>query len=269
MPLRNKARKIITAARTSWSKRHFSPKASSDLELLLSLNVRFAQNRFSFLACFFIIPPCVVDLMAASDDTPSETSPLLGPDSDCVTPKALNGNGTILPDGAPQDGAYLERHDSIDERRAAQFEGRPDIRKQLKYILPAISIGVLKALICLVAPADPSEGFLVRSGSNNHCFHLWQSWERTWCTQPHQLDCNVLLPDLVIIPTALRETQRHFRPKGVPTLVLRYIRPGIFVLWSGSGYQSTDCSSSEWSPMMSCKYTDPWGRSFKALVEAA
>ena len=97
--------------------------------------------------------------MAASDDTPSETSPLLGPDSDCVTPKALNGNGTILPDGAPQDGAYLERHDSIDERRAAQFEGRPDIRKQLKYILPAISIGVLKALLCLVAPADRKRRF--------------------------------------------------------------------------------------------------------------
>lgn len=199
--------------------------------------------------------------MATSDDMPSETSPLLGPDGDRATPKALNGNivnGTILPDGAPQDGAYLERHDSIDERRAAQFDGRPDIRKQLKYILPAISIGVLKALICLVAPTDQSEGFLVCSRSNNHCFHLWQNRERTWCTQPHQLDCNVLLPDLVIIPTALWETQRHFRPKGVPTLVLRYIRPGIFVLWSGSGYQSTDCSSSEWSPMMSCKYADPW-----------
>jgi hypothetical protein len=88
--------------------------------------------------------------MATSDDMPSETSPLLGPDGDGATLKALNGNivnGTILPDGAPQDGAYLERHDSIDERRAAQFEGRPDIRKQLKYILPAISIGVLKVLI--------------------------------------------------------------------------------------------------------------------------
>jgi hypothetical protein len=100
--------------------------------------------------------------MATSDDMPSETSPLLSPDGDDATPKALNGNivnGTI-PDGAPQDGAYLERHDSIDERRAAQFEGRPDIRKQLKYILPAISIGVLEALICLVvAPADRKRRF--------------------------------------------------------------------------------------------------------------
>ena len=114
----------------------------------------------------------------------SETSPLLGPDREGVTPKALNGStgdGTIS-DGGPLDGSNLERHDSIDERRAAQFEGRPEIRKQLKYILPAISIGVLETLICLVAPADRSEGFLVCSRSNNHCFQLWQNRERTWCT---------------------------------------------------------------------------------------
>jgi hypothetical protein len=82
--------------------------------------------------------------MLTSDDMPSETSPLLGPDGNGAVPKALNGHivsGT-LPNGSPRDGENLERHDSIDERRAAQFEGRPDIRKQLKYILPAISIGV-------------------------------------------------------------------------------------------------------------------------------
>jgi hypothetical protein len=147
--------------------------------------------------------------MPTSDDMPSETSPLLGPDGDGAAPKALNGNivSATIPGGGPQDGANVERHDSIDERRAAQFEGRPEIRKQLKYILPAISIGVLNALIFLVAPADRSEGFLVCSRSNNHCFQLWQNWERTWCTQSHQLDCNVLLPDLVIIPTTLWETQ--------------------------------------------------------------
>jgi hypothetical protein len=90
--------------------------------------------------------------MPTSEDRPSETSRLLGPDSDSVAPKAVNGtigNGTV-PDGAAEVGSELERHDSIDESRAAQFEGRPDIRKQLKYILPAISIGVIQASICLV-----------------------------------------------------------------------------------------------------------------------
>jgi hypothetical protein len=94
--------------------------------------------------------------MATSDDMPSETSPLLGPGGNDVAPKALNGHvvSGIIPDGASQDGANLERHDSIDERRAAQFEGRPEILRQLKYILPAISIGVLKAPIYLVALTD-------------------------------------------------------------------------------------------------------------------
>ena len=94
--------------------------------------------------------------MATSDDMPSETSPLLGLGSNGAAPKALNGHivSEIIPNGASQDGADLERHDSIDERRAAQFEGQPDIRRQLKFILPAISIGVLKAPIYLVAPTD-------------------------------------------------------------------------------------------------------------------
>jgi hypothetical protein len=85
--------------------------------------------------------------MPASDSHPSETSPLLGPDGDFIAPKAVNGtivNGTI-PDGAAEVGSDLERRDSIDESRAAQFEGRPEIQKQLKYIIPAVSIGVIKA----------------------------------------------------------------------------------------------------------------------------
>src|SRR5271168_2523257 len=82
--------------------------------------------------------------MPDSNGRPSETSPLLGPDRDGVATKAVNGsigNGTVL-DGPAKIGADLERHDSIDASRAAQFEGRPEIRKQLKYILPAVSIGV-------------------------------------------------------------------------------------------------------------------------------
>jgi hypothetical protein len=136
----------------SLSATFYASPSSSELKVASLLNVRFLQNRFSFLTRFFIISFCAVDLMATSDDMPSETSPLLGLDGDGAASKALNGHvvsGTIL-DGALQDGANLERHDSIDERRAAQFEGRPDIRRQLKYILPAISIGVLKAPICLV-----------------------------------------------------------------------------------------------------------------------
>src|ERR1700729_1617868 len=101
--------------------------------------------------------------MATSDVMPSETSPLLGLGSNGAAPKALNGHivSEIIPNGASQDGADLESHDSIDE----------------------------------------SKGILICSRPNNHFFQLWQNRERTRCTQSHQLDCNVLLPNLVIIPT--------------------------------------------------------------------
>jgi hypothetical protein len=85
--------------------------------------------------------------MSASDDHPSETSPLLGPGDNGLAPKTVNGtiaNGS-LPDDVAEVGSDLARHDSVDESRAAQFEGRPDIQKQLKYIIPAISIGVTEA----------------------------------------------------------------------------------------------------------------------------
>jgi hypothetical protein len=87
--------------------------------------------------------------MPSSDNSPTETSPLLGADGDGVAPKAVIvtiANGT-LPDGSAEIGAGLERRGSIDESRAAQFQGRPDIQKQLKYIIPAVSIGVIQAPI--------------------------------------------------------------------------------------------------------------------------
>jgi hypothetical protein len=86
--------------------------------------------------------------MPTSDIGQTETSPLLGRESDGVVPNAWNGivaNGAIT-DEAAEGGPDLERRDSIDGGRAAQFEGQPDIQKQLKYILPAISIGVTEGL---------------------------------------------------------------------------------------------------------------------------
>ena len=83
--------------------------------------------------------------MAIPRDRPSETSPLLGFDGNNVVPTASNGvliAKAAPADGITPDGADLERHESVDETRAAQFAGRPDIKKQLKYILPALSIGI-------------------------------------------------------------------------------------------------------------------------------
>ena len=84
--------------------------------------------------------------MPTADHHPSENSPLLGHEGLGVASKAVNGITST--DGTAEIGADLARHDSIDGSRAAQFEGQPEIRKQLKYIIPAVSIGVSETSIC-------------------------------------------------------------------------------------------------------------------------
>ena len=81
-------------------------------------------------------------------DPPSETTPLLPKDSSIVqqaTP--IDPGDGIAPDAGQatgeitQDGPELERHTSA-EGRQKQYEGMPEIRKQMKYIMPALAIGV-------------------------------------------------------------------------------------------------------------------------------
>jgi hypothetical protein len=80
----------------------------------------------------------------APDEDASETSPLLG--------QAHNGSADSNIKSAPVESGLttdsvdapeaLERRASVDESRAAQFQGAPEIQKKLSYILPALSIGV-------------------------------------------------------------------------------------------------------------------------------
>ncbi|KAL2001551.1 hypothetical protein VTN02DRAFT_1601 [Thermoascus thermophilus] len=68
--------------------------------------------------------------MPPEHNHPTETSPLLG--------EQRNGHAT-----APvTTGAIPQAGEEVDAAREAQFEGVPEARKQLKLIVPAISIGV-------------------------------------------------------------------------------------------------------------------------------
>lgn len=82
--------------------------------------------------------------MAPAEHEASETSPLLQSERD--SPINIAINGTIetgaVPDGTADVGQDGERRESIDESRAAQFSGNREARKMLKYIVPAVSIGV-------------------------------------------------------------------------------------------------------------------------------
>jgi hypothetical protein len=79
-----------------------------------------------------------------SDEPPTETSPLLGhaQNGDVLRKvDSISTDGGIATDGIDAS-ADLERRESLNASRAAQFQGAPEIQARMKYILPAISIGV-------------------------------------------------------------------------------------------------------------------------------
>ncbi|THX04668.1 MFS general substrate transporter [Aureobasidium pullulans] len=76
----------------------------------------------------------------------TETSPLLGKQgpkpidpSDGIVPDSAVTNG-VIPEG--EDGGDLERQTSLEERQK-QYEGQPEMRKKMKVIFPALTVGVL------------------------------------------------------------------------------------------------------------------------------
>jgi len=89
--------------------------------------------------------------MTNEDENPreqaSETSPLLGKQgpkpiypSDGIAPDSAVANGVIAEE--EEDGGDLERQTSPEERQK-QYEGQPEMRKKMKVIFPALTIGVL------------------------------------------------------------------------------------------------------------------------------
>ncbi|KAK5026080.1 hypothetical protein LTS07_007605 [Exophiala sideris] len=84
----------------------------------------------------------------AVGELPSETSPLLRPQGNGDTSSTQITipveTGTTTDEPVDVENA-IGRTDSVDESRAAQFKGNPDVIKQLKYIVPAVSIGVFLA----------------------------------------------------------------------------------------------------------------------------
>lgn len=82
-------------------------------------------------------------------DAPSETSPLL-PKRTKVIPESAQAPSRIAPDGLVTDGHPEEGTTSIDEEqgqsngkdRNKEHQGLPQVKKQLRYIVPAVSIGV-------------------------------------------------------------------------------------------------------------------------------
>jgi len=97
--------------------------------------------------------------MSSSNGAPTETSPLLAKSKSLqevdpipidpgagFAPEGIHSSESDLEDGAPPgaddtDGGDLERQ-VTNEGRIKQYEGMPEVKKKMKYILPAVAIGV-------------------------------------------------------------------------------------------------------------------------------
>lgn len=81
------------------------------------------------------------------DREATETSPLLGisavPDvgnfPNAIPSNAIEINGHLVEDTNPAKDAESQTNS---EERAVQYQGMPEVKAKLKYILPALSIGV-------------------------------------------------------------------------------------------------------------------------------
>jgi hypothetical protein len=82
--------------------------------------------------------------MPSNNSRPSETSPLLPkPDDNVQSSDSINvfpNTGEHAPDTNEEDGGDIERQPS--NSSTSKHQGLPEVRKRLKYIFPAIAIGV-------------------------------------------------------------------------------------------------------------------------------
>jgi hypothetical protein len=84
--------------------------------------------------------------MVENGEQPSETSPLISnairsiePGDGTSTGASATGNGTFKANGKPGDDD-LESQDGTDDR--SKHQGLPEVKKRMKYIFPAVAIGV-------------------------------------------------------------------------------------------------------------------------------
>ncbi|KAL9004997.1 MAG: hypothetical protein Q9188_002211 [Gyalolechia gomerana] len=83
--------------------------------------------------------------MPDGHNEPTETSPLLHKTSDSH-PEARDAPNGALPDGSGTDwqtnGAVKQHDDEESQDHVTQYQGMPEVKAKLKYILPAIAIGI-------------------------------------------------------------------------------------------------------------------------------
>lgn len=103
--------------------------------------------------------------MPVQNSEPSETSPLL-PKPDHIRDSSrhpIDASGGLVPEGADpyKDDEETENEDGDVEGQEIhmnQHEGLPEVKKQMKYLMPALGIGVGTSLLMHTTSANPNTG---------------------------------------------------------------------------------------------------------------
>lgn len=77
---------------------------------------------------------------------PSETTPLLISQENGSPRESISNGALATTNGAGRSDEETLKGNDLDAARAAQFQGLPDANKKLKYIVPAVAIGV--SMLC-------------------------------------------------------------------------------------------------------------------------
>lgn len=172
------------------------------------------------------MPPNVSSLQ---DQLASETAPLLGGPS-------------------PEHRGDVEQQASRSD--ASKHQGLPEVRKRMKYIFPAIAIGVSlehSFKTCLqpmnIDTANKyAPGLPISSRPNTRGNHLWHHRHRPARSVLNLLDRNRLLPHALRLPTSLRQALRHLWPQAMSSLSVPHFRHRLCRMWSCKNDRRACCS---------------------------
>ena len=122
--------------------------------------------------------------MATEHDEPSETSPLLTKPADAAQASGIDADGVQVTvdvanghmNGTVKPGDDEERQDG-NGAGPKPYQGMPEVKEQLKFIVPAIAIGVRhKNVRNMKQKANCFVDLSCRWRPDHHCIELRQDW---------------------------------------------------------------------------------------------
>lgn len=152
---------------------------------------------------------------------PTEASPLLG--------KPDQNEQAILPAGpelhnADEDGTEPDPERQPSNGENFKHQGLPEVKKRMKYIFPAIAIGVSGPRTLGPDTILNNLGLPFCCGPDAYRINLWNHRHRSQGSLFNILDCNRLFPNSDRMPAPLWKAERHLWSQRMPAIRISHLR---------------------------------------------